>query len=234
MIYFKRATIQPLISHRFQESTVGHPRRPTHLEARMTTAGSPSFDDSCRTSAIVLNSGGIDSRLVAAQMQGMGWELHGLYVDYGQANREGALPAAQKTADLYCEGRLKVVPYPDFRCEKNDHMPGYIEQPAYGPMAAVVGWQYAVQIGAGWVVMGCKKDSYGEEHLTGLQDLVRANKMTKPVVFSAPLWELATLSETLAKARELDVDVSDCVSCNRSWPPCGECNRCKGRKEFGL
>lgn len=50
----------------------------------------------------ILNSGGLDSALLAAKLHADGHELHSITIDTWQANRAGILPAAMETANRFC------------------------------------------------------------------------------------------------------------------------------------
>jgi 7-cyano-7-deazaguanine synthase in queuosine biosynthesis len=184
---------------------------------------------------ILLNSGGIDSRVAAAIARNT-LELVSLYIDCNPHNRSRALPAAEKTASLYCTEHV-VIPFPmdivllgDKR--PSSGLPGGI---GYSSLfCTVIAASYAKWRGdIDCIVAGTKKDAWAADWKEKLAELLACYKFHQAPMFFSPVEDLLTVHDVVAKATELGVPIDDTASCGADVP-CGVCGKCKERKELGL
>jgi 7-cyano-7-deazaguanine synthase in queuosine biosynthesis len=180
--------------------------------------------------AVLLNSGGIDSRVVAHMMHEKGWELHSLHVPWNAHNRDASIEAAQRTADRYCKGHLVANQPNDWVLGKDGTPVGLTHTEGYMHILAAT---YAHHLGAEYVVSGLHQDAVTGDWRRAFLDLLGAAKMRKPPVFVFPLYDSEDWDAGARRAKELGLDVSDTVSCWQ-YPPCGECQKCHIRKEYGI
>ena len=174
--------------------------------------------------AVLLNSGGIDSRVCAAIMQDKDWKLHSLHLPFNPHNKGAARKAARRTAELYCVGHYEARE-PDNWVTM---FKGFQGLPHTGIYVHLMGAIYAVSKGFEWVVSGYRKDVMAFDWTSDLTNLLSASKVHEPATFSMPLKEESAGDAGLRIAKELGVDISDTHSC---WtdPPCGTCHKCSAR-----
>ena len=188
--------------------------------------------------AVLLNSGGIDSRVAAAIASKGGWSLTSLYIDNNPHNHDRAIRAAQRTADLYCTEHV-VMPFPmdltllgDKR--PSDKLPGAI---GYSSIVTIVlGAAFARHRQIDNVISGTKNDVWsGDGWKTHLQDLFSCFSLYSKghTYFHTPVEEYKTVQMIVEKAKKLGVPLEDTVSCGHPTP-CGICNKCTQRVKLGL
>ena len=186
--------------------------------------------------AILLNSGGIDSRVAAAIAHKSQWNLVSLYIDCNPYSRSRSLPAAERTAELYCSEHV-VMPFPmdlillgDKR--PNPSLPGGT---AYSSLfCAILASSYAKWRGdVNCIVSGTKNDAWVPEWKDRLAELMAGYKLHKPPMFFAPVAEMLQVKDVYLKAQELGVPLEDTSSCGAA-EPCGICKKCVQRGEMGL
>ena len=178
------------------------------------------------TDAVLLNSGGIDSRVAAAIMAGedYGWHLHSLHIPFNPYNREACKGAAGRTAAMYCKSH-EIASEPDNWITQ---FKGFKGCPHTGVYVHLLGAMYAVHRGFKWVVSGYRSDVMAFDWTGDLTNLLSASKVHQGPVFSMPLKLYKGTADGLEVAKEIGVDVSDTHSC---WtdPPCGTCHKCEAR-----
>lgn len=187
--------------------------------------------------AIILNSGGPDSRVTAAIAKKMGYKLHSLYIDFNKHNGKGAKPAAARTAKLYCVSHTIApwdidwyFPFPDNK---------YFGYPHTNTFVHLIGSQFALkkeaEIGkkVEWVFTGSRVDACAPDALTKLHDLLKTVTPHQTATFVSPLWNTKGFDDIVNKAKELGVDLKDTWSCNK-YPKCGTCMKCTARAKYGL
>lgn len=177
--------------------------------------------------AVLLNSGGIDSRVVAKLATDRGIILHSLFVDSNPAISEVSKASVEETAKMCIDHEVFLWPV-DWRITKPL---GHFSMPFSGFSAQLIGAQYASYRGLKLVLVGDRK---GERRLQNMQSLsdMFAHSFTQPVSFCAPLWETDFMT-TIQKAKEKGVDITNTYSCVAN-PPCGKCLSCVNRAKVGL
>lgn len=179
--------------------------------------------------AILLNSGGIDSRVVACLAQNAGYRLHSFFVDSNEKIRDVARPAAQKTADLYCSDHF-VFPYPVDWCIERGGGKFGTTYPLL--MSHTLGAQYALFNGIGVIFSGQKSEGTPDDFITPMNWQLSHALQHKKVVAYAPLYNRA-FAEVVELAKQFSVPLEDTYSCGKV-PACGKCFTCKKRASVGL
>lgn len=182
--------------------------------------------------AVLLNSGGIDSRVSAAIAHSQGYTLHSLLLDFNQPNRNRAQLAAQTTGSLYCADH-RVVKYD---CDFGVFSPatGNFALPMHGLFLLLVGVQYAISKSIGAVVSGFDGRTYTSELINQLHDFMAQNTFRSiEIAFLTPFKDQK--EDTLLKeyVTQLQIPLDDTVSCG-SLAPCGVCQACQRRIALGL
>lgn len=181
------------------------------------------------TRAILLNSGGIDSRIAAAQFAGFGWELHSLYI-VDPRNDDASMAAAEETALLYCASH-RIDPYYGPICAGNSEEDRLL--PWFTLYAIVRGAQWAADMGIEHVLSGHKRDIQNDAFKDAIQTVLTTSTRTKSVVVHFPLWELTDWNDLMIRARGVGANLQGTYSC-RTYPECGKCTRCVERARAGL
>jgi len=181
---------------------------------------------------VLLNSGGIDSRVCAAILKdGACWETHSLFIDWNVRARPMANDCAKATANLYCDSHVEFSYPVDWAC-LNEAQGKWTTQ--YATMTStMLGLQYARKIGASYVINGTRMELTGEpEWPVRLNGVISANRIQGDRIVSFPIYDL-TNDEVTEKAKSLGVDIATTWSCSQ-YPACGACSSCRRRKEQGL
>ncbi len=183
---------------------------------------------------VILNSGGVDSRVTAKLAKEMGHVVHSLYVDTLRQNVQGTRPAAEKTASLYCVDHLETSPPVDWfmtdKLHDNSNLDGL---PYSAPLIHIYGAQYAVYKGWDAVFTGIREESARiVNFIEAFNNLTKACLATKIIPLYGPIY---TWSKQMVgdKAKELSIPLEDTYSCAR-YPPCGRCHQCMDRRLIGL
>lgn len=181
--------------------------------------------------AVLLNSGGIDSRVAGAILRSQGWHLDSLFIDWNPAV-PSVESAAAETAEMYCDSHHVHRFGDDWR----------IPLPALNttaiPYTAVashtLGSMYAATLGVTYVASGVRAEvASSREWLHVLRRLYRFNRVSPIPIFVTPVYE-ASDGEVFATADRLGVPLASTVSCMVAEPSCGTCNSCQRRKETHL
>lgn len=183
---------------------------------------------------LLLNSGGVDSRLVAAWLKTQGHEIVGLYLDIGHGNVNRAKLAAQRTADLvgaeHHEWSLRpvfelMVPNPK----------EFFSIPFMTAWLFLTGAVAARALGCDYFASGVKAGLGTEAVWSKTQELINLSRVADPVVLLHPLSDCSTYSEAIALVGDAakDVPLNDTVSCNLA-APCTWCLKCEERKRMGI
>jgi 7-cyano-7-deazaguanine synthase in queuosine biosynthesis len=176
--------------------------------------------------AILLNSGGIDSRITAALLQKQGYVLHSIFVRLNFRNDKATLPAAKETARLYCVDHF-VFEYPvDWWMQKKENPPWW-GVPFTGVSVHVIGAQYAHFLKCSIVASGARREHDKSDRMELLRRVLENELMTDPIILLTPLYELAN------SQMDKTIDLTDTYSCNH-YPPCGKCMACIRRGKLGL
>lgn len=181
---------------------------------------------------VLLNSGGIDSRVTAAMLVASGMEVHSLRVDWSPPVSEAAGACAQRTADLYAVSHVTFAWPLDwltyFADLKADSIPYTV------PALYLLGAMYAHHIGTPYVATGARREVERHPSLfEHFSDFLAADRFAGGKVLLRPLY-LMSDAEVDAKGRELGVDMASTWSCTSRAPHCGECGSCQRRQRFGL
>jgi 7-cyano-7-deazaguanine synthase in queuosine biosynthesis len=182
--------------------------------------------------AVLLNSGGMDSRLVAHKYHGMGWELHSLHLPLTETNRAASREAAEATAQLYCVSHYVTRTPDEWLCRDlspGHNVTGYPHTVFYSHMVAA---QYAAFLGTIYVVTGIQLDAFTDGVLESYTNAMKHSRLTPAPVYIAPYiggGRDKDLEEYLANGGSM----SDTQSCHFS-PICGHCYKCTLRKRLGI
>jgi len=180
--------------------------------------------------AILLNSGGVDSRVAAKISKDEGYVLHSLFIHANFHNDTKTIPAAKKTAELYCVDHYEFE-YPiDLWMEKkvimNEKEIKWWGIPYTGWMAYIIGAQYAMFKGYPTIISGMKNE--GRKVVEYVEKL--ADFMTNPTEIIAPVFKMSS-KEVIELAKREKIPLKDTWSCNR-FPACERCTACKKRKDI--
>ncbi len=182
-------------------------------------------------SVVLLNSGGIDSRVTAAMLHRSGMTIHSLFIDWMFSITEVGGAAAAETARLYASDHT-VLPWGldwSMRFERLGRQ-GF---PFTGIGAIVVGGMYAATLGAEFIASGVRDEGRpSKEWPDEVQKVLAGGMFTAPMAVLLPVYHMnATQVSTTAK--ELGVPLETTYSC-MVVPPCGTCKSCQRRKEQHL
>lgn len=175
---------------------------------------------------LLLNSGGLDSCVAAYLNKG----CVSLFIDLGEPNTEYARKAAQRTAELYCSEHYEVKLDGINQVNTN----GYTHIPMRGKIIWVLGVAKAWELKIPTVISGMKSDSNTDDAIEKFNAMVDTLTFPRPDILPEVenvLFGYTTIKEVLALAP--GVDVSHTISCNKN-PACGECYKCKERRELGI
>lgn len=184
------------------------------------------------TEVVLLNSGGIDSRVAAAMLKAAGMTVHSLTLDWNFDARDRSLTAAKLTADLYCETHF-VFTYPvDWR-RWNEKL-GKRSMPYTASTLHALAAQYSAQIDTPWIASGIRAEitddpSHWRDRVMGG---INTTGPSAKVVILAPLFDMKPVDVT-AKALELGVDLTTTWSCTEPVA-CETCSSCKRRRSQNL
>jgi len=142
-----------------------------------------------------------------------------------------AIPAAAKTAELYCEDHfIFEYPvdwyYPSKRTRRNEG-PGFMALTSH-----VIGAQYASYLGLRFVVSGTKRDGRKPEFYEQLTNVVNQVLLIEPVKFMVPVYNMNDIEEKKI-SEKYNIPLGDTWSCSE-YPKCGHCTYCLKRKRAGL
>jgi 7-cyano-7-deazaguanine synthase in queuosine biosynthesis len=181
---------------------------------------------------VLLNSGGIDSRVSAAMLFDIGWDVHSLFLDWNPASLPGMANAALATADSYCASHT-VFKYPaDFTV----WLPPLRKRTmSFASLATtIIGIQFAYSEKISYVANGSRREcNRDREWVQKLSDIVNGNAFIEDGInLIFPVLNMNN-DEVTARGRELGVDLESTWSCPND-PPCGQCESCVRRQEQGL
>lgn len=176
---------------------------------------------------VLLNSGGIDSRVAAAVLRAEGHELLSFHVNWGRPARWDR--SAEITAEAYCVDHY-VFTFPrDWTIWKADKW----SPPHTGSTLAALAAGYALLMGTTHVASGTKADAakHPDSRLRHLVDGINSDRRSDPIRYHAPLFDM-TLGEEIDLALRLGVDLATTWSCPEP-EACGRCSGCQRRAELG-
>lgn len=179
---------------------------------------------------VLLNSGGLDSRVSAAMLDASGMTVHSLFLDWAPGGRDRFRRAAQRTADLYAVSHLEF-PYPVDWMLFSERL-GRVRMPFAVFAAVAIGAQYAASKGIVWVATGRRKHSVEvpEGSTDQMQEVLNQSRVSEKLVLLNPVFDLDD-DGVDAKARELGVDLTGSASCMEPTP-CSACPDCRRRVRF--
>lgn len=179
--------------------------------------------------AVILNSGGIDSRVLAKLAKDAGYTLHSLFIDANKQISPVSIPAAKKTAELYCEDH-HVFDFPeDWTMEKAK---GIFGIPYLAMMSHSIGSMYTLKKGFDTLFAGARSQGRSQKYLDSLNYCLNNAIMTRPIQLLTPIFN-KTFDDVQIVAKNLSIPLEDTYSCNR-YPACGRCRVCLQRKKVGL
>lgn len=188
-----------------------------------------SVPDKQKKEAVLLNSGGIDSRTIAKMAVDAGYTLHSLFVDTNPAISKISRKAAAETAELYCADH-EIFEWPvDWRIKKSA---GHFTLPFSGLSAHLAGAQYAAFKGCSLVLVGDKQVERQTQHFEWLDKIIAFSYGAVHIHFLAPIWK-NNFDDVIKIAAEKGVDLTTTFSCNEP-DTCGKCFSCVNRARVGL
>jgi len=180
--------------------------------------------------AVLMNSGGIDSRVSAAVLRSQGWELHSVYNDW--SGIEAQERAAEATAATYCVDH-EVLRWTSPEWVIWDEKLGKRCLPHATFHTAMMGAIRAVSLEIDWIASGARRESADDSFRQAFQDLLNSSKYYPDKVLLLPLWELHP-SEVTFVGRTHGVDLDSTWSCPNADPHCGVCQSCLRRVREGI
>ena len=179
---------------------------------------------------VLLNSGGIDSRVSAAMLVASGMTVHSLFLDWAPGGRRRFRAAAHRTALLYAATHVEFR-YPVNWMTHSERL-GRVRMPFAVFAAVALGAQYAASLGAGWVATGRRFQSLEvpDGSTDQMQEVLNQSRVSDKLVLLNPVFAMDD-DAVDAKARELGVDLTGSASCLEPTP-CGACPDCRRRKRF--
>lgn len=175
----------------------------------------------------LLNSGGIDSRTSAAFLKKQGHTLHSIHVHCNKRNDIASLPAAAKTAELYCDSHFIYESPTDWAMRKDNHF----GVPYTFLYTHAIGAQYAFSKGYA-LATGYKEERDDANRLELFEKLMGGSLHTEPIEIFAPVYG-KNFPQVYEMAKELGVPLEDTYSCT-DFPPCAKCGTCIKRKAVNL
>jgi 7-cyano-7-deazaguanine synthase in queuosine biosynthesis len=174
---------------------------------------------------LLLNSGGLDSAMLAKKLQTDGFDVHSLYIDFVLEDSRPTSLAAEETAKRYCVDH-KVVTL-DLGIS-TDHMNNIsMLAPSIGVAYAKLLKIMEVYVGTTRAVDEAFADRYNEINQGRTVDRV------KPQVY-APLFGLGVKMDTAAACDVNDItEFSYTHSCRKEIPD-GTCVKCLYRADLGI
>jgi 7-cyano-7-deazaguanine synthase in queuosine biosynthesis len=199
-------------------------------------------------SVVLLNSGGLDSAMLAAKLQRDGFEVHSLYVDTRQVNTIAAQAAAAETARRYCashrvilvdygvtsafwETEAGVTLYAD-ALDKSD-----VSMSIGGnhlALNASVGVAYAPYVDA-LEVYGAWRQEIDQSFIDRYNEIngfIENRRFRATLV--TPVFALGTYEDVATFCGTTIADFAYTYSCKMGDTPCGRCARCIARAAAGL
>lgn len=181
--------------------------------------------------ALLLNSGGLDSAMIAKYLHGQGVEVWSLYVDTNAENRIPAMTAAQETADRYCANHF-VATIDLGQSSSQVRADGELYSiPASSLILSGVAVSYAMLNGILEIYLGSKQNT-SSERLDLMNQMIDGTNMNYPRPFlSMPLRDSLSYDQNV---EILGVDYNDLnytYSCAHDTP-CGTCFRCVPRESL--
>lgn len=190
---------------------------------------------------VLLNSGGIDSRISAAILRSSGQQVHSLHVAWNRRVAAGSAAAAAATAAAYCVDHT-VVPWGVDWTKYLDRLQSW-GQPFTNLLAISMGASFAGYLGVTGVASGI--------HATNSSSIAAANRWRDAMMvlldptshltggqigqlrLLLPVFDMSDEAEAKVSAQS-GVDLSTTWSCPVSDPACGTCYACKRRARFLL
>lgn len=179
--------------------------------------------------AVLMNSGGVDSRVTAAMLRSQGWELHSIYNDWSGLKEQEL--AAKVTADSYCSSH-EVFRWPSPDWVIQFELLGKRALPHAALHTTIFGATRAVSLGIEWIASGVRSEAAHDGFREGFQDLLNSSKYFPDKVLLLPLWSLG-VDEITRIGLEHGVDLDTTWSCTSS-PHCGSCDACRRRIKQGI
>jgi len=195
---------------------------------------------------VLLNSGGLDSALLAKKLFDEGFEVHSLWVNTKAIYEEQARLAAQTTANKFCVSHREITV--DFGQHSNffetsDEVIMYDEDPAridklwlcpqIPLLSATLGVIYTKTIGACGCYVGFKNriDEFKIDTFNKAMTLTNPTFYHPPLI--APFYSNETYQESITLLEVIPEDFSYTHSCTHD-KPCGNCYKCINRTEVGV
>ena len=175
---------------------------------------------------VLLNSGGIDSRVSAALLQAGEHTVHSLYVDWNPRNAIAAKAAAQLTADTYCASH-EILPWGADWMSRMSF--GGIGMPFTAGLDVTVGAAFACYRKATGVATGLHSGEAAPGWREVAQALLNGSVFSGKFELVLPVWEMSEVDVATA-AVHLHVDLVTTYSCNESETPCDGCVHCRRRE----
>lgn len=174
---------------------------------------------------VLLNSGGVDSRVCAQRLRDSGMEVHSLFIDWNVRARPRSPFAALRTAEMFCSSH-EVLPYgADWACWNEVQQKTTTQQASL--TSTMLGVQYAIFRGIEYVANGTRSDVYpSRSWIDRLQETLSENRLQPVTTLLFPVYDMA-----VGEVDALVVEPETTWSCSVA-PACGGCNGCRRREKL--
>lgn len=188
--------------------------------------------------AVMLSGGGIDSLVAAAVMHSRGWELHHLFVNYGQAAWLREQRAAWDSAHHYGASlELADVRLPWLKGSAMTNGSSEVEGAFIVPLRNVVllsmAASYAETLGTRYIITGFDKEGFAPDTNRPMMEFLEyafwnaSDKFTNRPRIIAPLKNTTSKRQIYDLGKSVGADMGLFYSCFKGDPrPCMKCPKC--------
>lgn len=187
-------------------------------------------------SAVLLNSGGVDS-LATAIIMSKRFKLYSLNILMGQTNSRVQADASKLIADEYCENHHTMNIFGDSSSDEYSVYRLFTDRKQFAYIPSIVhllGATYAISNKCSTLTSGMKVDLATKEWRASFENLCHCHSMWKDYhpMFIFPLYnkDQNYVSSVIRENTDLASKTHSCLLESK----CGVCDRCLRRKQIGI